>query len=65
MMYGEPLCGWAWYQRNKNRITQADIDRLGIVVSVNGKELPAVSTSKKDRGLVKDMVKSYREVGRE
>ena len=65
MMYGEPLCGWAWFQTHKNDVTQADIDSLGIVIAVSGKVLPAVSTSKKDRGIVKDLVKSYREVGRE
>ena len=60
-IYGAPLCGWSWYQRNKNRITQADINSLGIVIAVDGKNLPAVRQAKKDRGIVKDLVKSYRE----
>ncbi len=62
-MNGQPLCGWPWYHQHRNDYTQAEIDSLSIVVSHNGKDLPPIRQDKKDRGLVKDLVKSYR--GRE
>jgi len=62
-MNTEPLCGWPWYQQHRRDHTQADIDALSIVLSCDGKSLPPVSQKKKDRGLVKDLVKSYRKGG--
>ena len=60
MQYGEPLCGWQWYQQHRQDHTQADIDAMSIVVSCDGRNLPPVRQDKKDRGMVKDLVKSYR-----
>lgn len=57
----EPLCGIVWYRKNQYKHTQAEIDSLTIAVAVNGRDLPLVRQDKKDRGLVKDLVKSYRE----
>ena len=55
-----PLCGWEWYSKHGHDVTQADIDSQAISLSFNGRNLPAVSQDRKDRGLVKDLVKSYR-----
>ncbi len=60
MNNGQPLCGWAWYHMHKNDYTQAQIDSLSIAISHHGQNLPPVRQDKRDRGLVKDLVKSYR-----
>lgn len=57
----ELLCGQDWYLKHRFDHTQAEIDSLTIAVSVNGQNLPPVRQDKKDQGLVKDLVKSYRE----
>jgi len=59
-VHTEPLCGLVWLRQHQYDYTQRDIDSLRIVVSCNGKELPPVSQDRKDRGIVKDLVKSYR-----
>jgi len=64
MIYGQPLCGWPWYQAHRHDHTEQEIAALSIVVSCNGKKLPLVRQDTKDRGLVKDLVKSYRKEGR-
>lgn len=64
MINRQPLCGWSWFQLHRNDYTQADIEAQTIVVSCNGKDLPRVRQDKKDRGLVKDLVKSYRKEAR-
>ena len=56
----ELLCGRKWYNQHRLDYTQADIDAQTIVVSCNGRDLPAVKQDHKDRGIVKDIVKSYR-----
>lgn len=61
-MYSQPLCGWEWYQKHRLDYSQAYIDSLTIVVSVDNRQLPTVSN--KDRGIVKDLVKSYRKEAR-
>jgi len=55
------LINEGWYQQHKNDHTQAEIDSLSIVISHCGKNLPPVRQNRKDRGLVKDLVKSHRE----
>lgn len=59
-MNGEPLCGQDWYREHRFDHTQAEIDSLSIVISHQGQNLPPVRQDKKDKGLVKDLVKSYR-----
>ena len=61
-MVTQPICGLAWYTKHRNDYTQADIDSLTIVVSVDNRQLPPVSN--KDRGIVRDLVKSYRKEAR-
>ena len=56
----DPLCGWEWYSQHGHDVTQADINSQAISLSFNGRNLPAVSQDRKERGLVKDLVKSYR-----
>ena len=41
----EPLCGWRWFRWSKENFTQADFDRLGMEVSIDGRDLPALSAS--------------------
>ena len=60
MNNGQPLCGWPWYQQHLLDHSQAEIDSLSITISHCGKNLPSVRQDTKDRGLVKDLVKSYR-----
>ena len=59
-MNNEPLCGQDWYQKHRLDHTQADIDSLTIVVACDGRDLPPVKQDHKDRGIVKNLVKSYR-----
>ncbi len=57
----EPLCGWPWYQQHRHDHTWAEIDSLGIEVSVNGKLQGRVqSGEKKARGIVKEIVRVNR-----
>ena len=60
-MESQPICGWDWLRQHQNDHTQAEIDSLSIVVSCGNRKLPPVSQGKKDQGLVKNLVKSYRE----
>lgn len=59
-MVTQPICGLAWYAKHRNDYTQRDIDSLTIVVACDGRDLPPVKQDHKDRGIVKDLVKSYR-----
>ncbi len=54
----EPICGWPWYQQHRDDHTQAEIDSLAIELRVNDKLQARVqSGEKKDRGIVKEIVK--------
>ena len=62
----EPLCGQDWLDRHRYDYSQADIDSLGIAVSVDGKDLPSVTSSKEDRAKrrrINSVVKSYGKEG--
>lgn len=59
-MVTEPLCGREWLRKHWNKHTQAEIDSLSIVISHCGKNLPPIRQDTKGRGIVKDLVKSYR-----
>ena len=53
----EPICGWPWYQKHQHDHTQAEIDALGIEVSVSGKLQGRVKAGdKKARGIVEQIV---------
>ena len=55
----EPICGWKWFGRHRHDHTRQEIESLSIVLSCDGRKLPPISHQKKNRGLVKELVKSY------
>jgi len=57
----ELLCGREWYLKHRYDHTEQEIASLSIAVSCNGKKLPPVRQDRRDQGLVKDLVKSYRD----
>ncbi len=53
----EPICGWAWFKKHRRDHSQAEVDALGIEVSVSGKLQARVqSGNKKDEGIVEEIV---------
>ena len=48
------LCSEKWYQKHKDDYTQADIDALGLEISVGGKKYPPLHHGQK--GKVKKLV---------
>ncbi len=59
-MVTQPICGQDWLRKHRYDYTQAYMDSLTIVVACDGRDLPPVKQDHKDRGIVKDLVKSYR-----
>lgn len=59
MANGQPLCGWAWFQKHRLDHTQAEIDSLTIEVKVDNREMPTVSGTDK-KGRVSSIVKINR-----
>ena len=59
-MVTQPICGYDWLRQHRYDYSQHDIDSLTIVVACDGRDLPPVSQDRKDRGIVKNLVKSYR-----
>jgi len=39
LIFGQPLCGWAWLEKHEFDYTQADIHNLSITIGVNGKSV--------------------------
>ena len=63
-MVTQPICGQDWLLQHRYDYSQRDIDSLTIVVACDGRDLPPISQDHKDRGIVKDLVKSYRKEAR-
>ena len=59
----EPLCGIKWLRKHQHDHTHAEIASLSIIVSCEGRELPAIRQNGK-RGIVKDLVKMNRKEGK-
>ena len=58
----EPICGQPWLDKHRHDHTQAEIDALGIEVTVNSKLQGRVrSGDKKSRGIVKEIIKANKE----
>jgi len=58
----EPLCGWEFYRWSEKHFTQADFDKLGLEVSIDGRSLPLVTAGndKARRKEIMSVVKDYR-----
>lgn len=53
----EPLCGWPWLDQHRYDHTRAEIDGLGIEVSINGRAYAIVEAGNtKARTIVKEIV---------
>ena len=54
----EPICGWKWFDKNRHKHTQAEIDSLGIEIMVDDKlQGHVLSGEKKARSIVREIVK--------
>lgn len=53
----EPLCGWEWYNANKDKVTREQIESLGIQLGYDGKQVPVVKKYK----AVKELMELFEE----
>ena len=59
----EFLCGNEWFRKHQHDYTEEYIASLSIIVTCEGREMPAIRQNGK-RGIVRDLVKMHRKEGK-